>query len=418
MSGYVPNNRDERPVPQPAPYEGDFDKQPPRPLVVEKPKAIATEVPKAGCVFAKSCNLPDGVIDHSNPGGFVPLEPLKDYGDWAVLATAAAVRAGGTPLQMIGGSTSAVSLGSRIGGALSLGLAESAGALAGGAVLGAITLLLPNTSLATDSAFYTKEQYQALEVGRTRVRVQIKHLVDGSVDAYGFYTGRNPSWENVPVIAATARGEQFAADIGQGIEVIWTPAADPNQLGIPALEPAPKLPTIWVYPSAEQADKVLVNPVLPPDYQDAIIWFPATDIPAIYVVLSVRNEPGVVTGVGQDVVGIWLADAGKALGSPIPTRIADKMRGREFSRFDDFREAFWMEVAADPELSSQFSASNRVIMRDGGAPFVIQTEAVGGRQLHEIHHVERIVDGGAVYDVDNLRVTTPKNHIRIHTDNK
>lgn len=32
MSGYVPNNRNERPAPAPAPYNGDFDRQAPRPL--------------------------------------------------------------------------------------------------------------------------------------------------------------------------------------------------------------------------------------------------------------------------------------------------------------------------------------------------------------------------------------------------
>jgi hypothetical protein len=32
------------------------------------------EVSLRGCVFAKSCNLPDGIINHSNPSGFVPVE--------------------------------------------------------------------------------------------------------------------------------------------------------------------------------------------------------------------------------------------------------------------------------------------------------------------------------------------------------
>lgn len=33
----------------------------------------------------------------------------------------------------------------------------------------------------------------------------------------------------------------------------------------------------------------------------------------------------------------------------------------------------------------------------------------------EVHHMERIADGGATYDVDNLRVNTPKKHIEIHS---
>ena len=416
MSGYVPNDRGKRPAPVSEPYNGEFDQQPARPLVFADTQAPApAPAPKPiGCVFAKSCNLPDGVIDHNNPGGFVPLEQLKDYGDWAVLGTGTAIRAGGTPLQLIGSSTAATTIASRLGGTLSLGILEGAGVVLAGAVVGTIGLLLPNTTSA-DSALYTNEQYRSLTLGRTRVRVHVQQLTAGSINAYGFYTGRKPEWENAQVVEATPRGEQFVADLGQGIEVIWTPAADPNELGIPALEGAPRLPTVWVYPPTEQSNKALVNPVHPPDYQDAIIWFPATDIPPIYVVLSVRNQPGVVTGLGEDVTGAWLANAGKELGAPVPSQIANKLRGKSFSNFDRFREAFWKEVAIDPELSSQFSASNLANMREHGyAPRARKTEQVGERKAYELHHVEPIAQGGEVYDVDNLKVHTPKSHIDIH----
>ncbi|MNQ78536.1 Colicin-E3 [compost metagenome] len=283
-------NAQPKQAPAVQPYNGAFDKQPPRPLVLAKHPDKAPEKPApVGCVFAKSCNLPDGVINHNNPGGFVPLEQLKDYGDWAVLGTGAAIRTGGTPLRLIGSSTAATTIATRLGGTLSLGLIEGAAAMAAGAVVGTIAMLLPNTTSA-DSAFYTKEQYHALTLGRTRVRVHVQQLTADTINAYGFYTGRKPEWENAQVIEASPRGEQFVADLGQGIEVIWTPAADPNELGIPALEGAPQLPAVWVYPSTEQSNKALVNPVHPPDYQDAIIWFPATDIPAIYISLSVPGD--------------------------------------------------------------------------------------------------------------------------------
>jgi len=42
-------------------------------------------------------------------------------------------------------------------------------------------------------------------------------------------------------------------------------------------------------------------------------------------------DPGTVAGQGQDVSGIWLAGAGVGLGAPIPTRIADQLRGKSFS---------------------------------------------------------------------------------------
>ena len=367
-----------------------------------------------GYIFAKSCNLPDGVVDHNNPGGFVPLEQLKDYGDWAVMGTGSAIMAGGTPLQLIGSSTAATTIASRLGGTLSLGLIEGGAMMAAGAVLGTIGMLLPNTTSA-DSAFYTKEQYHALTLGRTRVRVHVQQLAANTINAYGFYTGRKPEWENAQVIEATPRGEQFVADLGQGIEVIWTPAADPNELGIPALEGAPKLPSVWVYPPTEQSNKALVNPVHPPDYQDAIIWFPTKpEIAPIYLSISVRNQPGVVTGIGEDVPGEWLDHARAGLGAPIPTSIADSLRGREFSSFNSFRRAFWVAVSRDPSLAGQFSEDSLSRMQEGKAPRARDGDMVGKRQTHDIHHVEQVSEGREVYNVDNLRVNTPKNHIDVH----
>jgi hypothetical protein len=244
-----------------------------------------------GCVFAKSCNLPDGITNHNNPNGYVPVEQLKDYGDWAVLSTTGALTATAAPLNLIGGSTSGTALAARLGGYLSLGLTVGTGFIASAAGT-TIGLLIPYTSLAPDSAFYTKEQYAMLAIGSTRVRVHVAQLPDKSVTAYGFYTGKHPNWQKIPVIAATARGDSFVADIGQGVELVWTPAVDTNEiLGIPALEGAPKLPAVWVYPPTEQANKILVNPVHPPDYQDAIIWFPAKpEIAPIYISLSLPGD--------------------------------------------------------------------------------------------------------------------------------
>ena len=376
---------------------------------VEQSKQFATR----GCVFAKSCNLPDGVINHDNPAGFVPVEKLADYGLWAVLGTGAAITAEGAPLKWAASSATGNILAQRLSGSLALALTGSA--VTAGAATGTVALLMPNT-LSPDSAFYKNEQYALLEKGRTRVRVNVKTLPDGSVSAYGFYTGGKKDWEFVTVIKAKQEGEKFVADLGNGIGLIWTPAADPDDAPkIPALEGAPPLPTIWVYPPTEQADKILVNPEHPPEYQDAIVWFPAdAGLEPIYIVLNARYEPGGVTGVGEDVAGIWLAGANAGLGAPIPTRIADALRGREFKNFNQFRTAFWTAVRNDPALFSQFNEDAQDRLISGNAPAVREKEAVGNRGTFEIHHVERIADGGAVYDVDNLRVNTPKNHINQH----
>ncbi|MHC8355932.1 colicin E3/pyocin S6 family cytotoxin [Pseudomonas sp. LB3P81] len=243
-----------------------------------------------GCVFAKSCTLPDGVINHSNPGGFVPLESLNQYGNFAVLGTGIAVAAGGTPLQWIGGSASAAALASHLRGTLALGISSVSATVAAPAAVGFAALLMPDTT-SPDSAFYKSEQYAQLSTGNTRARVNVKYLPDGSISVYGFYTGTKREWQTVPVIAAKMRGEQMVADLANGIEVIWTPAANPDEiLGIPALEGVTLKPGSWVYPPTDQADKILINPVYPPDYHDALIWFPDTAIQPIYISLSVMGD--------------------------------------------------------------------------------------------------------------------------------
>ena len=295
MSGYVPNppkgyrNSGVDPVDINAQHWAQYKDLPPTPDTKPTPM---------GCVFAKSCNLPDGEINHTNPAGFVPVEKLADYGLWAVLATGAAITAEGTALQFVGGSTSGSAIAQRLGGSLALGLLEGARTLAAGAAVGTVALLMPDTSLTPDSAFYKTDQYATLETGRTRVRVNVKTLPDGSVNAYGYYTGGKKDWENVPVIKAEKSGEKYIADIGNGIGLTWTPAANPDAiLGIPALEGAPRLPPVWVYPPTAQSDTLLANPAHPPEFHDAIIWFPDdAGLEPIYIVLSTQLEKNKAAG--------------------------------------------------------------------------------------------------------------------------
>jgi hypothetical protein len=235
-----------------------------------------------GCVFAKSCALPDGLIDHRSPGGFVPVESLQQYGTYAVLGTSGAISTTGTALQWIGGSGTANALSRRLSGTLAAITPLNVRVLVG--------MLMPDTTSA-DSAFYTSEQYAQLHQGNTRVRFNVKHLPEGAVNVYGFYTGTKTEWQKVPVIAAEPLGDQLVADMGDGFKIIWTPAADPNAvLGIPALQGASLKPGVWVFPPTEQAHQILVNPVYPPDYQDAIIWFPNSGIQPIYISLSVPGS--------------------------------------------------------------------------------------------------------------------------------
>ncbi|WP_241678121.1 S-type pyocin domain-containing protein [Pseudomonas kitaguniensis] len=358
-----------------------------------------------GYVFAKSCALPDGVMDHT---GFVPVESLEHYGAYAVLGSGAAMAAGAQALEWVGGSVSASALTARLGGTL-------AAVLPSGLAI-TVAALIPNTT-SPDSAFYSSAHYAELTKGNTRARVTLKQLPDGSVDLYGFYTGGKTDWQSVPVIKAEPRGDQWVADMGDGVEIIWTPAADPNAvLGIPALEGVTLKPAVWVYLPGPKAEQILINPAYPPDYQDAIIWFPSQPtIAPIYLSLSVRRgEPGVVSGLGEDVPGEWLDHARSGLGAPIPTRIADVLRGRKYSSFDSFRKDLWKEVSKSPELAVQLTPQNITRMKNGLSATTRRQDIVGKRRVFELHHVEHIANRGAVYDVDNLRVNTPKNHIDMH----
>ena len=78
----------------------------------------------------------------------------------------------------------------------------------------------------------------------------------------------------------------------------------------------------------------------------------------------------------------------------MPSQIADKLRGQEFSNFDAFRTAFWKAVAEDSALLSQFTRGNKALIKKGYAPFTIPEEQIGGRKTSEIHLNERIVDRG------------------------
>ncbi|MEE4575259.1 colicin E3/pyocin S6 family cytotoxin [Pseudomonas alliivorans] len=247
---------------------------------------------RCGYVFSKSRKLPNGVIDGMTRCDFSVVEVLEDYGDWAALGTGVAIGSGPASLKLLTPASSSTNIAARLGGSLSLEVIAKtvSPAVTRGAVVGTLALLMPaNTD--KDSAFYKREQYDLLTLGRTQVRLNVKQLSDGSVDAYGFYTGNHPEWQKVPIVKAVPRGDEFVAELDQGINLIWTPAKDTSEvLGVPALEAKsfPKL--ILVYPTSERAQQNHENPVLPVDYRDAILVFPVdTGLQPIYVALSLSE---------------------------------------------------------------------------------------------------------------------------------
>ncbi|WP_338582537.1 S-type pyocin domain-containing protein [Pseudomonas sp. MAG733B] len=245
---------------------------------------------QVGCVFAKSCKLPDAVINYSNPSGMVPTDSLKDYGEIAWLGAREADDGGLLNLQTISGSTVALGIGQLALRVPSL-IVPAIGAVgpAVSAVLGGLVAIFWTPSLG-DSALYSEDQLRALNQARTRVRLHIEQQADGSLKGYGFYTGKNRDWELVDVVQIGLRDSQYVADLGEGVALIWTPAEDGSDiLGIPELEAAPQAPHIWVYPPTKQADSIIVNPVYPPEYKDFILVFPVgSGVRPVYIVISTR----------------------------------------------------------------------------------------------------------------------------------
>lgn len=144
--------------------------------------------------------------------------------------------------------------------------------------------------------------------------------------------------------------------------------------------------------------------------------FPAeSGIPPIYTMFrDRRDDPGVASGYGEPVLGIWLGSASQDNGAVIPNQIADKLRGQNFSSFRAFREALWRAAIADSELSKQFTANNIQEMKNGRAPFSRKDDRAGGKVKFELHHVNRVSRGGEIYDIENIRIVTPKRHSELH----
>lgn len=393
----------------------------------------------AGCVFTKSCNLKDGIIDYTSPSGFIPTSAVGEYGNFTILGGRETDVGGNTQLKKISGSALPTAISTLAIGGMAMGsaaascgglctavagagtattsVASGAGAVtvgvATGGLVGVVALLWPSSL--GDSSLYTEDQLKALKQGRTRVRLHVEQQADGSLKGYGYNTQKRRDWEMIPVVQFELQGTQQVADFGDGVTLIWTPAVDPSTAsGIPPLEGAPQAPQIWIYPPTEQADNIIVNPIYPPEYKDFILVFPSdSGVQPLYIVMNVRKTPGTASGQGADVTGVWLGGASSGLGVPIPTDVAATLKGREFKSFDGFRSALW-EAVSESTVADQFIKSNISRMRTGRAPRAREADIAGGRLSYELHHLQKVSEGGGVYDIDNLRVNTPRNHIDLH----
>ncbi|GIC33520.1 S-type Pyocin domain-containing protein [Vibrio cholerae] len=294
-------------------------------------------------------------------------------------------------------------------------------ALAGFARMGGFLVAALWPSQLGDGTLDGNPDFATGDTTTMRVRFNMYTDENGKQQVVGIKTGEGSAYgERVTKREAVQQGQHFVAELENGITITWTPDGSTD-----VLTPDTVLPendqldvhNIWVRPIEEHEQEI--GTVLYPedDLAEYIVTFPAdTGISPLYLVFrkTARDESGVVTGTGEDTMGIWLEKASEGLGSPVPSQIADKLRDKEFSSFDSFRKAFWIEVSEDSVLARQFIPANIKRMKDGKAPRARFKDTVGGRRSFELHHLKEIQHGGDVYNVDNMRVNTPKNHINIH----
>ena len=96
----------------------------------------------------------------------------------------------------------------------------------------------------------------------------------------------------------------------------------------------------------------------------------------------------------------------------VPKEVADNLRGREFNSFDDFRNAFWQEYSTS-SYASEFSKANIKRMSQGLAPKAPASQQYRNITSYVLHHKNPIYNGGGVYDLDNIIISSPRMHQEI-----
>ncbi|WP_084234239.1 S-type pyocin domain-containing protein [Pseudomonas sp. W15Feb9B] len=385
---------------------------PPEPVYIEKDE-WPTPKPREDQVFAKSCT-PDNWC--RTDAGTTP-EPAANFGKIMVAGAMLFPSASTAVATALGAD---LALGRMAGGGILQQRLNWAIRGAGGAASVFILGMLPTRM--GDGTLHTDEQLRRMSRASTRVRFQFRRDAQGVMQVYGIHSGASGD-DSVRTVNVEWNSDKTAMEAKlNGITILWTPQRGPLGSMPPLVYPehGEQLNTILVHPIPENTDTQIEG--LPGEditAEDCILVFPAeTGLKSLYVVFSrpARLMPGTVTGVGEDVSGVWLEHARTGSGAPVPTTIADSMRGREYSTFDSFRRAFWTAVSRDGVVAGQFSDDSLERMRNGKAPRARLIDAAGKRISHEIHHVVLISEGGEVYNVDNLRIHTPKNHVETHQE--
>ncbi|HIF9499301.1 TPA: S-type pyocin domain-containing protein [Photobacterium damselae] len=383
--------------------------------------------PEVKKIFCKSCLIPKGKIDAGKTH-----EPVSNFGELAILKNTEENRSGGS-LDAVSTSGLLVAAGATEAIKLNLSQLGSMSVSVGGVVSRIPWLGLFIPSQLGDGTLADSQYLQGVGSIETRVKFRFVTDANGKKFVTGYHVGDGMTGYGDPVKVVNVEevsaglAKSYIADLGDGIKITWYPEEqDKTPFNLPRphtddIDPS----TILVRPIESDEIRTTVYPE--EELQELILTFPAdSGISPLYVVFNAkaRYESGVVTGQGKDVEwtdGYWLGEASnKGQGQYIPTQVADALRGREFKTFSGLQTAFWKEVAKHPELLIQFDKRNINQIKQGNAPWSKREwqSKTGKRGKYEIHHVELISQGGDVYNIDNLRITTVKNHIRIHSNEK
>lgn len=255
------------------------------------------------------------------------------------------------------------------------------------------------------------------------VRISSKTAENGQSELFVVKTDGVTVPSKVKVVAATYDAEQnvytaTTADVPPRT-LTWTPIVSPGNSSTtsPAEELVPPVYTgATVTPINGRIDTF--PGVADASFDDFILINPAdTGFAPLYVMFRDRREdPGVASGAGQPVSGVWLGAASQGEGAPIPSQIADQLRGREFKNWREFREVLWMLAGDDKFLVKDFSPSNKYFVTEGLAPYAPPEEHMGKNGKFEIHHITPLKLGGELYNIDNMSIVTPKRHYELHRE--
>ncbi len=93
----------------------------------------------------------------------------------------------------------------------------------------------------------------------------------------------------------------------------------------------------------------------------------------------------------------------------ITQEIAILLEERHYKSFNAFRKAFWTAVSRSSH-AEEFSLENQRRLEKGCAPIAPLSQQNHAQSLYELHHIQPIRHNGAVYDLCNLMIVTPRYH--------